>query len=83
MQTDLQGRSRVYASKQLDATAQIPQLIEAGVRRFAVDCTLLCVEDSVAAVRRVVRAVQAWRDGCVSQRRTPNHNTGHLFAPIA
>ena len=83
VQTDLQGRSRVYAAKQLDATAQIPQLIEAGVRRFAVDCTLLCVEDSVAAVRRVVHAVQAWRDGCVSQRRTPNHNTGHLFAPIA
>lgn len=82
VQTDLQGRSRVYAAKRLDATAQIPQLIEAGVRRFAVDCTLLCAEDSIAAVRRVVRAVQAWRDGRAPQQRTPN-NTGHLFAPIA
>ena len=82
VQTDLQGRSRVYAAKPLDTTPQIPQLIEAGVRRFAVDCTLLSVEESVAAVRRAVRAVWAYYNGCVPERRMPSHTSGHLLAPI-
>ena len=82
VQTDLQGRSRVYAAKSLDTTPQIPQLVEAGVRRFAVDCTLLSVEESATAVRRVARAVRAHHEGRMPQQRMPGHTSGHLLAPI-
>ncbi len=83
VQTDLQGRSRVYAAKLLDTTHQVPQLVEAGVRRFAVDCTLLSVEESVVAVRQAAHSVRAWRDGCMPQQCASNRTSGHLFAPIA
>lgn len=83
IQTDLQGRSRVYAANPLDATPQIPDLMAAGVSRFLADCTLLSPQQTQEAVCHVTRAVRAALAGRRPADRKPGCNTGHLFAPIA
>lgn len=82
VRTDLQGRSRIYAAELTDITPEIAQLMEAGVTRFAADCTLLSTKDAAAAVRRVVQAVAAVHAGRTPAVRLEGAGTGHLFAPI-
>lgn len=82
VRTDEQGRSRVYAAHVLDATPYVPQLVAAGITWMGVDATLLSPEEMVAAVRRVTRAVAAWRDGKKLPPRLPGTTSGHLFQPI-
>ena len=83
VQTDAQGRSRIYAAKVLDATPQVGELVEAGITRLMVDATLLTPEEASAAVRRVVAALEAVRSGRKPAPREENATSGHLFSPIA
>ena len=83
VRTDLQGRSRIYAAKPLDATPQVGELIAAGVTRFMVDATLLSPEEASAAVRRAVAAVAAVQAGRKPAPRETGSTSGHLFQPIA
>ncbi len=80
--TDLQGRSRVYAAQPLDNTPYVPELVAAGVTRFAADCTLLEAQDVVKAVRAVCDAVESALQGRASRKQMSEHTSGHLFAPI-
>lgn len=83
VRTDLQGRSRIYAAKPLDATPQVGELLEAGMTRLMVDATLLSEEEAAAAVRRVVAALEAVRSGRRPAPREAGATSGHLFQPIA
>ncbi len=83
VRTDLQGRSRIYAARPLDATPQTAELLEAGVRRLMVDATLLTPEEAASAVRRCVAAVEAVGQGRKPAAREDGANSGHLFQPIA
>lgn len=82
VRTDLRGRSRIYASQPLDAAPQIPQMLNAGVRRFMVDGTLLTEEELVEAVVRVARTVEAAQQGKSAPPRLKGHTAGHLLRPI-
>ena len=82
VRTDIHGRTRVYAAREIDAVPQLPQLIEAGISRLGIDATLLTAEEAVRVVKRVVRGLEALRAG----RRMPTQLTGtisgHLLEPI-
>lgn len=82
VRTDLQGRSRIYASRALDATPQVGELVAAGVSRLMVDATLLSPADAAAAVSRVVAALEAVAAGKKPAPREQGTTSGHLFAPI-
>ena len=82
VRTDVQGRSRIYASRVLDATPQVPELLEAGVTRLGADCTLLTPDEVVQAVGRIVRAVEAARSGRRPDPRLAGATSGHLLQPI-
>lgn len=82
IRTDVHGRTRVYAARETDAVPQLPQLIEAGVTRLGVDATLLDVEETVRAVRRVVRGLAAWRTGGRMPEQLPGATSAHLLEPI-
>lgn len=82
VQTDLQGRSRVYSAYPIDNVPHVPELAAAGVTRFAVDCALLNTDDAVGAVRDVCDALSAMARGRQPSAQLPGHTTGHLFAPI-
>ena len=82
VRTDRQGRSRVYAARPLDLAPQIPELMAAGVSRFAADCTLMSAEETAGAVRDVRAAVEAALQGMRPAPQKPGHVSGHLFAPI-
>ena len=83
MRTDLQGRSRIYSAHPLDATPQATELLAAGVSRLMADCTLLDADEAAFAVQRVVRAVEAVRQGRRPAARAQGSVSGHLFAGIA
>lgn len=82
VRTDIHGRSRVYAARETDAVPQLPQLIGAGVSRLGIDATLLSTEETVRAVRRVVRGLVAWRAGGRMPEQLPGATLGHLMEPI-
>jgi len=82
VRTDEQGRSRVYAAHPLDLTPQVGDLARAGVRRFAVDGTLMGDEELAESVRLVVRALDAYKTGKKPSKRKPGCTSGHLFEPI-
>ena len=83
VRTDLQGRSRIYASRPLDATPEIPALMEAGVRRFLVDATLLTPEQAAEATREVVAQLARAEQGEEPLARLAGHTSGHLLQPIS
>lgn len=83
VRTDLQGRSRIYSAHPLDATPQATELLAAGVSRLMADCTLLDADEAAFAVQRVVRAVEAVRQGRHPAARAQGSVSGHLFAGIA
>ncbi|MBR3317413.1 MAG: U32 family peptidase [Atopobiaceae bacterium] len=82
VRTDENGRSRVYAAHVLDATPQVPDLLEVGVTRFGVDATLLSPEETTRAVRRVGDALRAARSGVRPQERLAGATSGHLLTPV-
>ncbi|WP_234966890.1 U32 family peptidase [Olsenella urininfantis] len=83
VRTDLRGRSNIFAASPLDATPQMVELVSAGVSRVMADCTLLSAEEAASAVARVVRAVDAARQGRKPAARLAGSNSGHLFAGIS
>lgn len=82
VRTDLQGRSRIYAAKPLDAVPQISELCRAGVRRLMVDATLLAAAEASHEVTRVCDAIVADRAGRALPSREENTTSGHLFSRI-
>lgn len=82
VRTDVHGRSRIYASHPLDATPQIGDMLAAGITRFAADATLLSPQETAFAVQRIVRAVEAARQGKKPAPRLQGCTSGHLFSPI-
>ena len=82
VRTDLEGRSRLYDAHPLDATPQVPELLEAGVSRFLVDATLLAPDEASAAVSRAAHAVAAALSGGRPSPRSPGATSGHLFMGI-
>ncbi|WP_197407423.1 U32 family peptidase, partial [Olsenella massiliensis] len=83
VRTDLEGRSRIYAARPLDATPEVGAYLAAGVTRLMADCTLLSAEEAASAVARVVRAVRAVGKGERPAPRLEGASDGHLFRPIA
>ena len=82
VRTDLQGRSRIYASRPLDATPQVGELLSAGVTRLMVDATLLSPQQATSAVRRLVHAIESVQAGKKPEPREAGATSGHLFAAI-
>ena len=52
VRTDIHGRSRLYDAYPIDLTPQVPQLLDAGVRRLMVDGTLLETDEVGRAAGR-------------------------------
>ena len=82
VRTDLHGRSRIYDAFPLDLTPQVGQLAAAGIRRFAVDATLLDEAETTAQVTRLVRALGAVAAGRKPAARDAHATSGHLFSGI-
>ena len=82
MQTDAQGRSRVYAPRVLDLVPSVPRLFEAGVTRLLVDGTFMDPAEVASAVSRLRNAIEAHAQGKPLPRSVKGSTTGHLFSPI-
>lgn len=82
VRTDVNGRSRIWTARPLDATPQVAELLAAGVSRLLVDGTLMEPEEVAQAVARVADAVAAARDGRRPRERMRGTTSGHLFAGI-
>ena len=82
VRTDLEGRSRIYASEVLDAIPEGEELIAGGVRRFMVDGTLLAPSEVGDMVARLAQAVKAVQNGAVPPERLPGCTAGHLHREI-
>ena len=82
VRTDLQGRARIYAAEPLDAVPELPRLLAAGLRLFAVDATLLDADEAARAVARLVRALRAAQAGERMPARARSCGSGHLHHPI-
>ena len=82
VRTDVNGRSRIWCARLLDATPQVGELVEAGVTRLLVDGQLMTAPEVGEAVTRVVRALEAVRDGRRPAPRMKGATSGHLFSPI-
>ncbi len=82
VRTDLQGRSRIYAARPLDATPEVGAMLEAGISRLMADCTLLAPREAAKAVERVARGVAAAKAGKKPAERLPGATTGHLYMAI-
>ena len=75
--TDVRGRGHLYNAVPLDVVHAIPDLLNAGVKGFAVDTTLMderAAEDELNRVRRALRGKP--------QEKRENTTTGHLFRPV-
>ena len=73
VRTDVNGRSRIWTARPLDATPQAADLLAAGVSRLLVDGTLMEPEEVAQA---------AARDGRRPRERMRGTTSGHLFAGI-
>ncbi len=82
VRTDLNGRSRIWASHPLDATPQADTLIEAGVSRLLVDAQIMDPTETAFAVARTVRAIRATQAGHKPAPRVQGAGSGHLFMGI-
>ena len=83
VRTDIHGRSRLYDAYPIDLTPQVPQLLDAGVRRLMVDGTLLEVDEVGRAVARVRRAVEAAQAGRKPAARLRGATSGCMFVGIS
>ncbi len=82
VRTDIHGRSRIYSAWPVDMTPHIGELVSASVSRFMADCTLLDPAQTARAVARIVRALEAVRNGAHPAEKDPNTTSGHLFSGI-
>ena len=82
VQTDIHGRSRIYHAWPLDLAPQVEDLLAAGLSLFMVDATLLSVQETAHAVKRVRAALAAAQAGKPRLRREPGTVSGHLFQGI-
>ncbi|MDO5329188.1 MAG: U32 family peptidase [Coriobacteriia bacterium] len=71
--TDIEGRSHIYNSIQLDVSYCIDQLKEAGVDAFMVDTTFMTMEEAAQAVGKVMSGVKD---------KLKHTTTGHLFREV-
>ena len=76
VRTDIHGRSRLYDAYPIDLTPQVPQLLDAGVRRLMVDGTLLETDE-------VGRAVEAAQAGRKPAARLRGATSGCMFVGIS
>lgn len=83
VRTDIHGRSRLYDAYPIDLTPQVPQLLDAGVRRLMVDGTLLEADEVGRAVARVRRAVEAAQAGRKPAVRLRGATSGCMFVGIS
>ena len=83
VRTDIHGRSRLYDAYPIDLTPQVPQLLDAGVRRFMVDGTLLEADEIGRAVARLRRAVEAAQAGRKPAARLRGATSGCMFVGIS
>lgn len=83
VRTDIHGRSRLYDAYPIDLTPQVPQLLDAGVRRLMVDGTLLEADEIARAVARVRRAVEAAQAGRKPAARLRGATSGCMFVGIS
>ena len=81
--TVIHGRSRLYDAYPIDLTPQVPQLLDAGVRRLMVDGTLLETDEVGRAVARVRRAVEAAQAGRKPAARLRGATSGCMFVGIS
>ncbi|WP_420027814.1 DUF3656 domain-containing U32 family peptidase [Fannyhessea vaginae] len=79
---DLEGRSRLYSAHPLDATPNIPALMEAGMNMFMVDCTLLSTEQIVQYIHHVQHAVLAGYNHKQPKPRMVGFSAGRLFDEV-
>ena len=82
VRTDVNGRSRIWTARPLDATPQVGELVSAGVSRLLVDAQLMDAAETRAAVARVMRALEAASAGRRPAPRAKGATSGHLFSPI-
>lgn len=83
VRTDIHGRSRLYDAYPIDLTPQVPQLLDAGVRRLMVDGTLLETDEVGRAVARVRRAVEAAYASRKPAARLRGATSGCMFVGIS
>lgn len=83
VRTDIHGRSRLYDAHPIDLTPQVPQLLDAGVRRLMVDGTLLEADEIGRAVARVRRAIEAAQAGRKPAARLRGATSGCMFVGIS
>ena len=83
VRTDIHGRSRLYDAYPIDLTPQVPQLLDAGVRRLMVDGTLLEADEIGRAVARARRAVEAAQAGRKPAARLCGATSGCMFVGIS
>ena len=83
VRADIHGRSRLYDAYPIDLTPQVPQLLDAGVRRLMVDGTLLEADEIGRAVARVRRAVEAAQAGRKPAARLRGATSGCMFVGIS
>ena len=83
IRTDIHGRSRLYDAYPLDLTPQIPALIACGVTRFAIDGTLLDIEELSRYVAHAKRALTVSLEGRKPARRLPGTTSGCLFVGVS
>ena len=67
----------------IDLTPQVPQLLDAGVRRLMVDGTLLDADEVGRAVARARRAVEAAQAGRKPAARLRGATSGCMFVGIS
>jgi putative protease len=80
--SDAWGRSRLWWPQPLDATPQIPELLDCGVTRFMVDGQLLDPAEVARQVRRAADALACAQEGRVPAPRERGACSGHLFERI-
>ena len=79
--TDFLGRSHLYNAVSLDVIYAMCDLISAGVSRFLIDTTMMNTQETAAAVKRCVRAVEISANGN-AVGKIEGTTSGHFFRGI-
>ena len=83
VRTDIHGRSRLFDAYPLDLTPQIPAFIACGVTRFAIDGTLLDIDELSRYIAHTKRAITASLEGRKPAHRLPGTTSGCLFVGVS
>ncbi|NGM16516.1 U32 family peptidase [Eggerthellaceae bacterium zg-893] len=81
--TDALGRSHLYNSVEYDGVASLLELIGAGIGAVMVDATLMTVEQTTTAVKRLVRARSIAHADGNAVARLEAATTGHLYRGVS